>query len=248
MQAVRSGFGDHAHDSAAAAPVLGGVIVDQDLELLDRVGIRVVDHAVAQQVVVHAAVEQVGHRVLPSARDAEAARASRRRRDHSGLEQREVQHVAPVERRVHDLAAGDRVPERGDHRLHARRVRLHLHRLRCRSDFQLHVDTERLVDLEWLRIADGSAEARCFHADPVRADRNRQYLEAAVLGGNGVARDAGRCVRDRYLRARNDGARRIGDSSDNSSGCILGPNGRRQCQQENNKQMENARAQHNPSP
>ena len=71
MELIGSGFGDYAYDAGTVTAILGVVIASENSELLNCVGIRVSDMVVVEQVVVHATVKQVGHRVRPSTTNAE---------------------------------------------------------------------------------------------------------------------------------------------------------------------------------
>ena len=58
MPFVRSGLDDLAYDTPAVSPVFRRVITLENAELCNRVWVRIVDHAVAEQIVIECAVEQ----------------------------------------------------------------------------------------------------------------------------------------------------------------------------------------------
>src|ERR1700752_1526426 len=60
---VATRLGDLADDPASVAAVLSGIVTLQNAKLLDRIRIRIEDHAVVEQVVVETSVKQEGYRV-----------------------------------------------------------------------------------------------------------------------------------------------------------------------------------------
>src|SRR5208282_2049334 len=67
MNGVGAGFGRHADHAGAIPPIFGCVVTGQNAEFGNRIGIGIVNHPVRQNVVVDAAIQQIGDRVWASA-------------------------------------------------------------------------------------------------------------------------------------------------------------------------------------
>src|SRR5437764_3873244 len=63
VQPIGTGLGYNADNAAAITSILGRVVVFQNLEFLDSVGIRIEYDTIAEQVVVDAAIEKKRHRI-----------------------------------------------------------------------------------------------------------------------------------------------------------------------------------------
>ncbi len=105
MQLIRPGARDCVYHGSAVPPVLRRVVVRQDAELFERVGIGQQGCGVRQWIVVVAAVEHVvigdspgavhrNRRILAEAHGAGA-------RHRAGDQQLELQRIAPIQREVY---------------------------------------------------------------------------------------------------------------------------------------------------
>ena len=107
VELIRAGLGDGVDDRARAMAVLGAVVVGEDAELLERIGIRREGGGVELRVVVVAAVEEVVVRDAAGAVDGVGGGLAEVggggvAGDGAGDEQLELQCVAAVERQFGD--------------------------------------------------------------------------------------------------------------------------------------------------
>src|SRR5581483_2209451 len=72
VEGVCTGFGDNRNDPAGVATILSFIIAGDDFELLDRVGVRIIDNAIAEKVVVVAAIKNESVGIVASTRNAES--------------------------------------------------------------------------------------------------------------------------------------------------------------------------------
>ena len=148
---ISAALGNHAHHAAAVAAVLGRVVTLQHAELGHCIGIRIDHHIVVDQVVVVAAVEQIGHRVRAHAADRVAAGLARRVgifRRRARLRSQQVERVAPVQRQLVNRIAIHRRAHRRVFGLHRAHAALHGDRVLHVADLERDVDPQRLVDFQ----------------------------------------------------------------------------------------------------
>ena len=103
-------FGDDADDPGAVAAVLGSVVTGENAEFSDGVRIRIENDAIVDEVVVEAAIEQIGDGIGASAADVETLAAAGVVGivfGDSRLQKSETKDVTAIERHVDDGAAGD---------------------------------------------------------------------------------------------------------------------------------------------
>ena len=155
-------LGHHADCAAAVAAIFRRIVVAQDAELGDGIGIRIKHDAVAGYRVVRASIEQITHCIGAASSHGEltAAVASFGRRYDARLRQCQIQNIAAIQRQILDRRAGDRTADRGIHRFNLRGLRLHLHSLGDRANLQTHVDAQGLAYGELLGRGGGFVEAR----------------------------------------------------------------------------------------
>src|ERR1700733_11202202 len=70
MKSICPRFGNLGNDSTGVAPIFSGKVAGQNFEFLNRVGIRVVHHAVGQEIIIEAAVEHESVRIAAPSADA----------------------------------------------------------------------------------------------------------------------------------------------------------------------------------
>ena len=234
---VRSRLGDHADRAAPIAPVLRRVVVAEDAELGDGVGIRVKHHAISGYRIVRASIQQITHRIRAPAchRELAAAVSCFRRRHHAGLGQRQIQNIAPIQRQILDRCPRDRSSNRGIHSFDLRCLRFYLDGLGGRSNLQAHVDAQRLSDGEFLHPGDGFAEPRHLDRNRVHANGNIQRLVVSGAVGRGVPVAIGAAVGHRDFCAGHGGALRIGHRTEHPAVRVLGGNQNPGAEQEKNK-------------
>ena len=249
---VGARFGHHADHAGGVASILRRVVAGQDPEFGDRIRVRIQDHAVGQQVIVVAAVQQVGNRIRPSAGDAVVSRAREIRIafGDARLQQRQIQYVASIQRQVDQLAAGHRLPQRRIFRLHSADLRLHRHRLVRRAHGQRNIKAQRLVDQQLFRLGHHSVEAGVLDRDAVVSNRQIEYFEVSVLAGHRRLRDLGGHIGDRHIRGRHDSALLVVHGSDHPASRVLCGEGsvenENRTQEKNRKEKPPKQAQESP--
>src|SRR5262249_29182003 len=100
---VGAGLCHHTDDSTRVAAVLRGVVAGKNTELLDGIGIGVEYNSVAQQVVVHASVQDIRNRVGAGTADIERAGAGVSSvhtigNGYARLQRGQIERVASVQR------------------------------------------------------------------------------------------------------------------------------------------------------
>ena len=156
VQLICARLGNDADDSGAIASVLCRVIAGENAELFDRVGIGIQNHSVAQQIVIHAAIEQERHRIRSATCDAEGAGAVIVRivLGNARLQLGQVQHVAAVQGKIHDRAAGHRLADGRVFGFNVRSQPGNFHDLVQGPYFQAQVHFFLLIDLQSPRPGD----------------------------------------------------------------------------------------------
>ena len=146
---ISAALGDHAHHAAAVAAVLGRVVTLQHAEFGHCIGIRIDHHIVVDQMVVVAAVKQVGDRIGAHAADRIGARLARSVAvlgGRAGLRSQQVERVAPIERQLENGIAVDRGTHGRVLGLHGAGTAFNRDRVLGVAHFELQVDTQSLVD------------------------------------------------------------------------------------------------------
>ncbi len=179
-EAVRAGGRDDVDLRAPGAAELGTVVVAEDLEFGDRLERRVhEDRPVRSDVVVVRAVDgpEVGGHIAAADRQVGAAEqplvldVEEVRRADARHQRRELQEVAPVQRQLADLLAGDDARDVAAENAHRRRRRDHVDGVLDVAGRELEVDRELVGDAEHDAGARGFLEAGKLGFDLVAADR-----------------------------------------------------------------------------
>ena len=219
MKFVAAGLRGHVDDAAREAAELSTKVVGLNLEFLHRVLGRDQGGEVGVADVDGRTVERRGALIRLAATDLVVAPGEDvdpggtlhrlpLRHDTRG-ESDQVQHVAPVERRLGDLAGLDDLAERGCLRLQQRRAGNDLDDFGHFSDLQHRVDADARVDLDRDRLLRELLEAvrACFQAVLAR----NEVDEAIQAGRFGLlhALFAGGETRHGDARSRNHGTCRV---------------------------------------
>ena len=210
MQLVGSRLQAHVDYGAGRAPVFRREAVGHDLEFLDGVHVRLDRLALAplvgdlRVVVVHA-VEQVvvlggAHAASRKTAGARAGRGFVR----PGRKQRQLDVVAPVQRKVHHFLVVDHLTLRRFVHRQQRGRRGHRHVLVHLAHFERQVHHRGLLDLEHDALAHHALEAGRFRGHAIAADAQRHGLIAAVRARGGLGGDVGFEVGDGDGGGRNE--------------------------------------------
>jgi hypothetical protein len=199
------------------------------LELLDRVDRRIDDEVVEQLVGHLRAVEQIY--VVPGSLAADVgklagllqrvAASAARRNHHRVRELRQGEEVAPVERKLDDLAAIDDVADLCGVGLQQRRRGCDGDVLRNAFDGQHEVDVERAADIEHNALVRARREARRRRRDVPLAGSERRQVEAPFGVGLPLDDRPRFTVRRDNLRAGQRGARSVADDAGDLAGVGL---------------------------
>ena len=204
---------DHVGDQGPAHIAdIGRVVVRLDGDLGQRVGRRLIGHAIVERLVDVEAVDRevvgllaVAVHERPVHVDAADVRETARVvGDGAGQEQRQLAGITAVERQRLHRGAGDDLAHGGGLGLQDRRRPGDFHHLLHRADRQAEVEPGHLPRLHRDAGAVGGAEAREFRLDRIGADvQRRNRVVAGAVGGGGVG-DAGLRIggRDEYARQR----------------------------------------------
>ena len=189
VDGVGSRLGDGADDGPRRAPVLGRVVVGDDLDLLDGFGAHVRARGalgVARQVRVRHAVDQVEVLRAPRPRHRQLVPhpgedgGTGRALDDARVEEQQLRQVAVDDRQVLHLPLVDQVRDRRRDRLHQRGVGRHHQLLLDRRHPQRQVHHRRAADHQRDALADRRPEARQARRHLVGADGQVRRLEAAL--------------------------------------------------------------------
>ena len=107
--------------------------------------------------------------------------------------------------------------------LDPRGLRLDGDRLAYRAERQHNIESERLVDLEAVRLGGDFVETRMLDGYLVGSDGQVEDFKCPVLAGGGGIADLGGGIRDDHLGVRHCRALLVGDRADHSPGRVLGP-------------------------
>jgi len=218
MEVVGAAARDHVDLRAAGAAELRAVAVAVNLELLDRVHRRVdEDRTVAADVVVVGAVDRPHVRRDRAAADGQVGAAEQPlvldvqevRRADAGHQERELQEVAAVERKIADLLTRDETGDVATDRLHLVRVGFDGDLLFDLTGRELDVHRAVLRGVERDRLRDRTLEPGVLDHDLIRTDRQLEQRIHARLVRRRVLRQTRVVIPDGDLRARDHGTRLI---------------------------------------
>ncbi len=212
MEILAAGTGDHTDLAGAGTAVFGRVVGGENLDFLDGVRVGGADRgAIGAGADTDGAVKR-DERVLRTAAvdrettgiEAVAEASHRRTTANAGLQHREEERVAAVQREILNLLLFDGLADRGSFSVQLGDVRLNLDCFRDLTNREVDVDLERDGRLQFV-----AGLAECFKAGGF--DSHRVVAGGDIgcgvepgLVGRGLTFEPGAFVANNNLRIRND--------------------------------------------
>ena len=195
MKRVGSRTADHGGGGSTGAAIFGGRTLSKDAKFLDRVHGRLqgitavhaihVGHAI-EKVVVGLGALSVHCVALPRAqRSACFGETGGDGRD-SGLQEPKLREVAAVERKIHQVPAGDYVADHVRSSVNQQGIRCYAHAFLLPADTKLDIQASGLADAELNPALHGLCEIRRADAEFVFAHGQCQMVCSRAGGGLGA--------------------------------------------------------------
>src|SRR5580692_4479008 len=134
---IGSGLDDLIDDAAGSSSILSRVIVSENLEFRNGIGVRIDNNVVAQKIVVVGSVQQERHgfRTLSAYRERIARAIVLIGGKNACLQKPQLQSVTLYQRKLQNTLRGLHFAKRCADGVHLRDIALHLHHLTDRADF-----------------------------------------------------------------------------------------------------------------